>query len=458
MIRKFSRGQQICLRYGLQNSSTQMSKFSTPATPVKREKLVVLGTGWAGHQLMSKIDPEKYELHVVSPRNHMLFTPLLASASVGTLEIRSICHPIRPLVTQKEGYFYQSACYEIDVDKQTVRCSTSPAPFLSAMRHLTPDEHEFTIAYDKLVIACGMQVNDFGIEGVRKYACYMKETHDAREVRRALMTRLEEACHPGLDTDVIRQKLTFVVVGGGPTGVEFAAELSDFLEKDVRKQYPEIYAHASVILVEGNELLSSFGKKLRDFTLKKMRRRKVDVRLKKFVRRVDEKNIFLNDGTKIQYGLLVWGAGVKSYPFISDLEFEHNMMDQILTDEYCRVLNYKNVFAIGDCADIKDQSLPPTAAVANSQALFLSNFLNAGCDTNTIKAYKFQKILSQAYIGQGEAVQEWGDGVKVPLSGYAAAFLWHTAYWTMQGSVRNIIMVPFDWFKSFWFGRDLTRF
>lgn len=334
------------------------------------------------------------------------------------------------------------------MDSQEVKCIsfTSPA-----------EQHTFQIPYDKLVIACGMQVNDFGIEGVRKYACYMKETRDARVVRRNIVQRLEEASHPGLDTDVIRQKLTFVVVGGGPTGVEFAAELSDFLEKDVRKQYPEIYAHASVILVEGNELLSNFSKKIRDFTLRKMRKRKVDVRLKKFVSKVSENYLYLNDGTKVPYGMLVWGAGVRSHKFISDLEFEHNMMDQILTDEYCRVTGYDNVFAVGDCADILDQRLPPTAAVANSQAQYLAKFLNQDCDTDVMTGFKFRRIMQQAYIGGGSAVQEWGSS-KIPLSGLTAAFLWRTAYWTMQGSVRNILMVPFDWFKSWCFGRDLTRF
>ena len=98
---------------------------------------------------------------------------------------------------------------------------------------------------------------------------------------------------------------------------------------------------------------------------------KVDVRLGKMLARVTEDSVFLNDGTKVPYGVLVWSGGVKAHPFISDLEFEHNRQDQIITDDYLRVLDAKDIFALGDCADIQNNSLPPTAMVASQQAKYL---------------------------------------------------------------------------------------
>eukprot|EP00494_Astrolonche_serrata_P028914 UN29181 len=152
----------------------------------------------------------------------MLFTPLLTSASVGTLEVRSVCEPIRPLISRKSLHwkFYQAACEKINLEKKIVRCSTENSWIM--------DFQEYDLKYDKLVIGCGMQVNDFGIEGVAEYCHFMKETRDAVNFRRLLLTRLEESCTPQLPLAEVQKKLTFVIIGGGPTGVEFAGELSDF--------------------------------------------------------------------------------------------------------------------------------------------------------------------------------------------------------------------------------------
>jgi len=261
----------------------------------------------------------------------------------------------------------------------------------------------------------------------------------------------------------MRRKLTFVVCGGGPTGVEFCAELSDFLEQDVRREYHDIYAHASVILVEGNEILPMFAKTLRDYTLKKLRKRKVDVRLGRMVTEVDQDHIYLSDGTALPHGVLIWSGGVRSRDFIKALPFPHNKPEQILTDNFLRVKDQTHIFAMGDCSDMEENSLPPTAAVAVRQGKWLAKLFNSEFDMSGTdklnEGFKFNKMGSMAYTGSWSAVVDLGDkAIRIPLRGFFAFAMWRFGYLSMQGNWRNVLWVPFDWIRTWIFGRDLTRF
>ncbi|KIZ07869.1 NADH dehydrogenase [Monoraphidium neglectum] len=175
--------------------------------------VLVLGTGWGAQSLIKVIDTDLYEVICVSPRNHFIFTPMLPSTAVGTIEFRSLLEPIRncnPFAT-----YFEATCDAIDPDKKVARC-TGAVAFRDGRRP------EFEVEYDTLVVAVGEQPSTFGVPGVAEHAFFMKEITDAVKLRRRTQEVFELAALPGTSEEDRARLLHFVVVGGGPTGVEFA--------------------------------------------------------------------------------------------------------------------------------------------------------------------------------------------------------------------------------------------
>jgi NADH:ubiquinone reductase (non-electrogenic) len=180
-----------------------------------KPKLVVLGTGFAALSLIRHLRTDAYDVVVVSPRNHFLFTPLLPSTTVGTVEFRSIIEPIRQALDPKAVTFYQARCTAIDPATKLITCEG------------VHDRETFLLGYDSLVIAVGAVSKTFGVPGVEQFAFRLKELSDARAIRQRIIQCFERASTPMQTEEERRRLLHFVIVWGGPTGVEFAAELHD---------------------------------------------------------------------------------------------------------------------------------------------------------------------------------------------------------------------------------------
>jgi NADH:ubiquinone reductase (non-electrogenic) len=403
-----------------------------------KKKITVLGAGFAAFRFLKKIDTGKFDVTVVSLRNHFLFTPLLPSTTVGTIEFRSIIEPIRNIKNIK---FIQSESTDIDTVNNIIKCTD------------TDSGTETNITFDILIIAVGEVTNTFGLEGVDKYALFLKELSDARKIRTKVIDCFENASLPGISEQERRRYLTFVVCGGGPTGVEFAAELHDFLEKDVKKKYRHLQDKTEIILIEAKDkILNSFNEKLIEYTTKLFRRQKINLKTNTYITEVSEKQIKLNDGKTIDYGLLVWATGNISTNLVKNSGFKLDHAGRIITEPDFRVKEQNNIYAIGDCAEIENKSLPATAQVAQQQGLFLAKMLNSG---NKKKIFKFKNLGMLAYVGGGKAL---ADTPQYKGSGFAAFFLWRSAYLTKLVSFKNKILVLFDWMKTFVFGRDVSNF
>jgi len=422
----------------------------------QRERVVILGTGWGSFRVLSDIDSSKFEVSVVSPRNHLLFTPMLASSALGTVNQRSICQPVRPVVAKKKANYYESRVTKIDKDEKRVVCEAHTG-------------HVYTIPYDKLVVGVGFQPNDFNIPGVKEHALFMKETADATVFKDHILRRLEEASYwHALDSDMtlsseeeakIREILTFIVVGGGPTGVELCGELTDFLASEGVKMYSDLTKFVDVHMLT-YDLLNTFDQDLQDHTLKHLATKQgVSVHLNTFVTKVTKDQVFLKEDNReygITYGTLVWCAGIKPHGFVSDFGFPMNERGtQILVDRKLGVKGYDNIYALGDCCTIEDYWLPQTAQVANQQGQYLAQRLNGKIDKN----FGFSSKGMMAYIGGFNAVM---SKLPVPLmkrmTGFVAFLGWRFTYWFLQLSFRNRYMLSTDWLRTLAFGRDLTRF
>ncbi|XP_010510422.1 PREDICTED: internal alternative NAD(P)H-ubiquinone oxidoreductase A2, mitochondrial isoform X2 [Camelina sativa] len=328
-----------------------------PTKEGEKPRVVVLGSGWAGCRLMKGIDTNLYDVVCVSPRNHMVFTPLLASTCVGTLEFRSVAEPItsiQPAISREPGsYFFLANCSRLDADAHEVHCETLP----EEMDTLKP--RKFKIAYDKLVVASGAEASTFGIHGVMENAIFLREVHHAQEIRRKLLLNLMLSDTPCLPKEEKQRLLHCVVVGGGPTGVEFSGELSDFIKKDVRQRYSHVKDDIHVTLIEARDILSSFDDRLRRYAIKQLNKSGVRF-VRGIVKDVMPQKLILDDGTEVPYGLLVWSTGVGPSPFVRSLGLPKDPGGRIGIDEWMRVPSVQDVFAIGDCSGYLETTGKPT--------------------------------------------------------------------------------------------------
>ena len=248
------------------------SSWALSEPPADREKLLILGSGWGAVACLKHIDAKLYDVSVVSPRNYFLNTPLLPGVTVGTVEARSLIEPTRRLLpgAPGESRFFEAEAVSVDADKKAVVCRDES--------DVQSENPEFALPYDKLVIAVGSPCNTFGTPGVRENAVFLKEVDDALRIRAKLADLLETASLPGVSEAEQRDMLSVVVVGGGPTGVEFAAEMHDFLTEDVPKLYPRVKDKVSITLVQSaDHILNTYDRRISAYAAEKFKRDGIEV-------------------------------------------------------------------------------------------------------------------------------------------------------------------------------------
>jgi len=220
-----------------------------------RPRVLVIGSGWAAHAMVKIVDADLYRLLVISPRNFFIFTPMLAASSVGTVEYRSITEPMR--ASNPRAAFIEGTVSNIDpIARLASFCVTNDITLA--------DGECRQIEYDVCVFAAGVKASVSKVPGVQQHCSFLKELQDAQRLRRIVGSALEQASQPGLSEAHRRRLLTFVVVGGGATGVEYCGELSDFLLDAVGRLYPSLQPLAQVLLLHGGrELLPQFAAPMR---------------------------------------------------------------------------------------------------------------------------------------------------------------------------------------------------
>jgi NADH:ubiquinone reductase (non-electrogenic) len=466
----------------------------------KKKTLVVLGTGWGSVALLKKLDTENYNVIVVSPRNYFLFTPLLPSCTTGTIEHRSIMEPVRAILRHKKAAvkFYEAEASSIDPERKVVKIVDNS--------EIKGSTSEVEVPYDMLVIGVGAENATFGIPGVREHSCFLKEIGDAQQIRKKIMDCVETAAFKGQTPEEIDRLMHMVVVGGGPTGVEFAGELQDFFEEDIKKLVPEISPRFKVTLIEAlPNVLPSFSKQLIEYTENTFREEKIDILTKTMVKNVTEQAVeaeaTLPDGTRqritIPYGLLVWATGNAVRPIIKDLmsriPAQKDSRRGLAVNEYLVVQGTRDIWAVGDCAVA---GYAPTAQVASQEGNFLARLFNNMATTEAreariqelssnmnlkqgdsaeaareieslerqlrrvkdVKPFQYSHQGSLAYIGSEKAVADvsWWNG-NLATGGSMTYLFWRSAYLSMCFSTRNRVLVIMDWTKSKIFGRDVSR-
>ena len=491
----------------------------SPAPPRRKPRVVVLGSGWGAHAFVKVVDTDKFDVVAISPRPYFIFTPMLASSAVGTVEYRSISEPMRasnPLVE-----YYEAEATAINAGDKQIECvsakSDSPRPFV--------------VGFDFLVVAVGMESATFGVPGVREHCFFLKEVDDARKLRAALVARFEAASLPTLSPQDRAALLTFVVVGGGPTGVEFSGELFDFVQQDVKRYYPALAPLVQTKLLQsGKGLLETFDAEMQAQALANLERAGVDVILNARVTAVTDSHISFararpgeaSAGTDtmateaMPYGVCVWACGNAPRALCERLIADHQggggagpvsanrrLHPRILVDPWLRMVGCDDgaVFAIGDCAAAEDAPLPQTAQVAAQQGAFVAHLLNdqvrgneggaggqsgegygvlveaalgagraaddpvavalAQAPVTYARPFEFLSLGVLAYIGNSRALAQVEVAaqdkrlVAFNQAGIAGWLLWRSVYLTKQVAFRNRVLVLFDWLKPRVFRRDI---
>ncbi|KAK9461279.1 uncharacterized protein V1516DRAFT_354365 [Lipomyces oligophaga] len=470
-----------------------------------RKTLVILGSGWGGFNVLRNIDPHYYRCVVVSPRSYFVFTPLLASTAVGTLEFRlatvsirdkglgwrkledwremakralsKSAQPADKVITTKQAHEMHLPNLEL---VQGIATSLDPVAkeLVVAPRIMGVDPtNSFSIRYDKLVIAVGSYSQTFNIKGVKENAFFLKDVADARKIRSRILERFEAANLFIVSEQEKRALLNFCIVGGGPTGVEFAAELHDLIHEDMQFLYPSLMPFVSITIFDvAEKILGSFDKSLGSYAEKYFGRQDITIRTRVSVTEVFPEHMTIRnpDGSieDVRYGLLVWSTGLAANPFVERIDgFVKDKRNNLLTNDTLNPFRKtssgdigapdEDVYALGDCAQIDRNRLPATAQVASQKAVYLAHELNREAKTRYYvphKTFSFNNRGIMAYLGGWRAILQGGGESKGNLHGRTAWILWRGAYLSMSVSFKNKILIPIFWIANWLFGRDINRF
>ncbi|KAL2619870.1 hypothetical protein R1flu_000075 [Riccia fluitans] len=341
-------------------ASSRLVPGQEQSSSSKRKKLVLLGTGWGGMSFLKDINTSLYDVQVISPRNYFVFTPLIPNVTNGTVEARSIAEPIRRMCRnrKKDVKLYEAECLDIDHNNKRLLCR-------DVSEVTVKGKEEFIVDYDYLVVAVGALSNTFGIPGVEKYCHFLKELEDASRIRDTIVDCFETASLPNLTDDERKKVLSFIIVGGGPTGIEFAGELHDLVHQDMAKLYPFLKDLVSVTVIEAvDHILNTFDARIQNYAERKFRQEGLNLKTNCQVKKVNEGEIVYLDHKSnreeiMPFGLVVWSTGLGTRPVVRDLMEQIGQGDRkvLATDEWLRVKGCNSMYALGDCATVEQRKI-----------------------------------------------------------------------------------------------------
>ena len=416
----------------------------------KMKKIVILGGGYAGVGVLNKIQ-KRFEnnvnvsIELVSESNFFLHTPMLPEMATGTIEPRHIATPIRRFC--KRAQFHQASVVDISLDSRKITIQRMS------------DGTQSKLQYDYLVLAMGGRTNFFGNTNVEKHSLTIKSLDDAIQIRNHIISMLEDADQ---ETDSVKQQklVTFVVVGGGFSGVETVGEINDFVRESCEKFYRNTSQDTiQIILVaSGEKILPEIGN-LGEYSKQSLQKAGVTIFTNTRLENMSETKAILDNKKEIPTNTVIWAGGNTVDDAIAKTDTEHHKSGRIVVDEFLRLKNHPEVFALGDCAFAVDSRsgnpYPPTAQHAIRQAKIVAENLE-----NKIKGIDVQKDFvydtkgSMAKIGRK-------NGVALLLGhefrGLIAWLIWKQYYLSTLPTNEKKIRVGIDWFIDLFFPRDITR-
>jgi NADH dehydrogenase len=403
--------------------------FDTPSPSSERPHVVIVGAGFAGLEAAKTLRDAPVRVTLVDRNNYHKFQPLLYEVAMAGLEPDDIAHNVRNIFQGNDTvHFRLGTVTNIDPVLQQVHLHGSDP-----------------LSYDHLILAAGAVSTDFGIPGVEEHAYPLKNVPDAVNLRNRVLRQFErydrqrEAAGEGA--------LSFVIVGGGPTGVEMAGALvelfdtlnDDFAEFDTREQ-------ARCILLEMEDhLLPPYKRSLQDYTRQVLEGRGVDVQTGTAVERVAPDRVHLQEGAPIPAQTLVWAAGVKASPVADMVGTEQTRDGRVVVNADLSVPGYPTVYAVGDMAAIEGESgyEPQLAQVAIQSGRHAAKQIQRDLRNGTREPFEYWDLGQMATIGRNAAVAELGGGIS--FKGFIAWFLWVVIHIAKLVGFRNRLSALVNW-------------
>jgi NADH dehydrogenase len=390
--------------------------------------VVIIGAGFGGMRAAQKLARAPVQVTLIDRRNYHLFQPLLYQVATAGISPHEIAYPVRAIFQKQTNLdFLLAEVRGVDFGAKQVRTDRGP------------------VGYDCLIISTGAASNFFGNESLAQHALILKDVGDAVALRNHLLRMFEQASS---ETDEARRRalLTFVITGGGPTGVESSGALSELIRVVLRRDYPHLsLSEMRIIVLEASDaLLAGFPPKLQARALKDLRAKQVEVRLGAKVVNYDGEAVTLADGERIPTRTMVWSAGVHAAPLAEALGVELAKQGRVKVTAELQIPGHPEVYVIGDSAFVENvgAALPMMAPVATQQAeLAVANIL-AQIQSRPLKEFVYKDPGSLATIGRSAAVARIG---RWQFTGFIAWLVWLVVHLIGLIGFRNKLIVLINW-------------
>ncbi|HET8566598.1 MAG TPA: NAD(P)/FAD-dependent oxidoreductase [Solirubrobacterales bacterium] len=408
--------------------------------------VLIAGGGFGGaaaaHELERAMPKQSARLTLVNETNFALYTPFLPEAAAGTLEPRHVVTPLREIL--KRTYLRIGAIVGHDPERKTVT--------LRAKYGQTE-----VLPYDQLLLALGSVSRVLPVPGLAEHAVGFKSLADAIYLRNHLIETLEEA--NATDDPARREELlTYVFVGGGYAGLEALAELQDFAA-DAMDNYPRARLHGMRwVLVEATDrVLPEIDRELADYALRELRGRGIDIRLQTTLEEVGADSARLSGGEVLPTRTVVWTAGVKAQPILSELNVPLDERGRVPVDDHLRVQGMDSVWAIGDCAaapDPRGGTCPPTAQHAVRQGPVAARNIAAELGIGSPQPFEYRSEASFVNLGRYKAVGRLGERT---FRGFPAWWMARTYHMSQIPGTARKVRAVLDWTAGLPFRRDTAE-
>lgn len=407
----------------------------------KLSHVVIIGAGFGGMETARRLANAPVQITLIDRHNYHLFQPLLYQVAIAGLVPSQIAYPLRTIFRkQKNLTFQMSEVTSIDFESHYIKMNGS------------------ITAYDYLVLAIGGQTNFFGMSAVEQNGFQLKSIESAVSTRNHLLRMFEKASR---EVDIDRRKalLTFVVVGGGPTGVETAGALAELITHVMTKDYPEMdLKDVRVLLMEATDhLMGNYPTELRKATIDLLHSKNVEVLVNTKLSDYNGRQITLGDGTQIHAHTLIWTAGVRAAELTDRLGVQQASAGRVRVEPTLQLPQHPEVFILGDAAYFEDgegQPLPMLATVAQQQAKVTAKNIRKILHGESPEPFKYKDPGLLATIGRNAAVARiWG----LSFSGFIAWVIWVVLHIYRLIGFRNRLLVLLNWGWDYFFYDSQVR-